>query len=121
MDKMLRLCAWAGLNSFFSDLESQLQPACRGNQLFFFSSSSSIIMGIDLGYDLYPPLTLEDKPRWIQCLQFIAYHYKEDPKVCVKVDRIEFHVGEHPTLYFSTDKFRRFTSKVSGSGRSAEP
>ena len=78
-------------------------------------------MGIDLGYDLYPPLTLEDKPRWIQCLQFIAYHYKEDPKVRVNVDRIEFHVGEHPTLYFSTDKFRRFTSKVSGSGSSAEP
>lgn len=80
-------------------------------------------MGIHVGFDLFPPLETAEKEQWCLFLLKVAEKYESDPVLHLAPDRIEFKVGEHPTLDFSTAKFRRFSSKVSGSGgkEKAEP
>jgi hypothetical protein len=78
-------------------------------------------MGIDVGFDLYPPLKLKhsDVDQWSRFLQAVCTEFASDAVVVVKEDEIEFQAGEHPTtLYTDPTRFRRFSSKVSGQRRS---
>lgn len=79
-------------------------------------------MGIDEGFDLYPPLgDGDDKSKWQLFLWSVMGRYGNDPNVVVKPHAIEFKVGERPFLCFSPSKFRRFSSKISGGCSNAEP
>lgn len=71
-------------------------------------------MGIDAGFDLYPPLgkSEPEKKLWATFLDEIKERYKNDPVFKVKEDRFEFETGEHPCLLFACHKFRRFGSKI---------
>ncbi|KAF9444207.1 hypothetical protein P691DRAFT_778411 [Macrolepiota fuliginosa MF-IS2] len=76
-------------------------------------------MGIDAGFDLFPPLqtsSADDTARWDRFLDVIKSKYTNDPDVKVKDSGdVEVTQGEHPTLLKEAHKFRRFSSKVSGS------
>ncbi|KAF9467788.1 hypothetical protein BDZ94DRAFT_1304984 [Collybia nuda] len=75
-------------------------------------------MGIDAGFDLYPPLTDSDvdKCTWEAFLEEVKNEYQSDSAVTIDtMGRIEFTVGEHPTLSKHGHLFRRFSSKISGS------
>jgi hypothetical protein len=73
-------------------------------------------MGIDVGFDLYPPLKHTDVDQWSRFLQAVCTEFASDAVVVVKDDEIEFQAGEHPTLYADPTRFRRFSSKVTGGG-----
>jgi hypothetical protein len=76
-------------------------------------------MGIDVGFDLYPPLKHTNVDQWSRFLQAVCTEFASDAVVVVKEDEIEFQAGEHPTtLYTDPTRFRRFSSKVSGQRRS---
>ncbi|KAI1763147.1 SET domain-containing protein [Hypoxylon sp. FL1150] len=74
-------------------------------------------MGIDAGFDMVPPLSKgeEDAKNWANFLHCVRSCYVDDPKVEAKSHWIEFKAGEHPTLPYEGHKFRRFSSKISGS------
>lgn len=73
-------------------------------------------MGIDVGFDLFPPLEGEDDSiKWDLFLKEIETKYAEDPIFEAKEGTLEFKVGEHPSLTKNPASFRRFSSKVSGS------
>lgn len=76
-------------------------------------------MGIDVGFDLYPPLqasSADDLTRWDRFLSAIKLEYANDPNVKVEDSGdIVITQGEHPTLLKEGHKFRRFSSKISGS------
>lgn len=82
-------------------------------------------MGIDRGFDIYPPL--EDKERdnekWSYFLNAVATLYEDEEDRNMTFDKkgnIVFTVGEHPTLMRKGYYFRRFSSKVSGRCGEAE-
>ena len=78
-------------------------------------------MGIDTGFDMYPPLSkgVVDRQNWGRFITIIKEHYKDDTRVEIKANYIEFDAGEHPMLPFEGHKFLRFSSKVSGSTAAA--
>lgn len=82
---------------------------------------SFLAMGIDVGFDLYPPLKATDVDQWSRFLQAVCTEFASDAVVVVKEDEIEFQAGEHPTLYADPTRFRRFSSKVTGGCSSVEP
>jgi hypothetical protein len=61
-------------------------------------------MGIDEGFDIYPALSTNDRDAWVAFLKDVVALYKSDPAVVQKVDRIEFNVGEGPTLHFGAER-----------------
>ena len=79
-------------------------------------------MGIDIGFDLFPPLenNEHDQSIWASFITEIERTYAYDSLVVPMANRIEFEVGEHPTLPYKGHQFRRFSSKVSGRSQ-AEP
>jgi hypothetical protein len=81
----------------------------------FFSVST--VMGVDVGFDMVPPLEPESQSRWENFLDSVL---QDDPVVKLNQLEIEFEVGEHPCLPRAGYAFRRFSSKVSGSSL-AEP
>lgn len=74
-------------------------------------------MGIDAGFDMYPPLSTEvvDRENWRGFVDLIKEQYKNDTQVEIMPNYINFKAGEHPKLPFEGHKFLRFSSKVSGS------
>src|SRR5271155_4411192 len=74
-------------------------------------------MGIDAGFDLYPPLLASsaDCLDWDNFLSEIKSKYINDPNVKVQGNGdVAITLGEHPTLLKEGHRFRRFSSKVSG-------
>lgn len=74
-------------------------------------------MGIDAGFDMVPRLSkgAVDRQNWHSFIKFIKERYRDDDKVEVKPNYIQFKAGEHPLLPFEGHKFLRFSSKISGS------
>ncbi|KAJ7720855.1 hypothetical protein DFH07DRAFT_304214 [Mycena maculata] len=77
-------------------------------------------MGVDRGFDLYPPLenTDADNEKWARFLDAVITHYEgeNDPNLTFDSSRnIVFTQGEHPALQRKGHRFRRFSSKVTGS------
>jgi len=67
-------------------------------------------MGIDIGFDLYPPLSSEqDLLRWASFLESVRAKYSKD---LTFRETIQFQVGEYPRLMLDGTRFRRFSSKV---------
>ncbi|KAF9574862.1 hypothetical protein EC968_005102 [Mortierella alpina] len=79
-------------------------------------------MGIDVGFDLFPPLNRNehDQSLWSLFIADVQRAFEDDSQVVSQDDEIEFEVGEHPTLSYKGHLFRRFSSKVSGRSQ-AEP
>ena len=77
------------------------------------------LMGIDAGFDLYPPLQASspsDTTRWDHFLNAIKLKYTTDPNVKVRDSGdVVITQGEWPELLKEGHKFRRFSSKISGS------
>jgi hypothetical protein len=71
-------------------------------------------MGVDIGFDMVPPLEAESQPRWEKFLDAVLKRYQDDPVIKRHELEIEFAVGEHPRLPLAGYAFRRFSSKVSG-------
>lgn len=73
-------------------------------------------MGIDAGFDMYPPLSkgVVDRHNWGRFIDFIKEQYRDDTQVEIRPNYINFKAGEHPKLPFEGHKFLRFSSKVSG-------
>lgn len=70
-------------------------------------------MGIDIGFDLYPPLASEqDLLRWTSFLESVRAKYSKDPTFRETPIMIQFQVGEYPRLMLDGTRFRRFSSKV---------
>lgn len=72
-------------------------------------------MGIDIGFDLVPPLKEEEELRkWDLFIQEIEAKYKKDDILETKEDKskLVFKVGEYPELVRSGKWFRRFSSKL---------
>ncbi|KAF9177550.1 hypothetical protein BGZ51_008566 [Haplosporangium sp. Z 767] len=78
-------------------------------------------MGIDAGFDLFPPLenNERDQSTWASFIAHIERTFTNDSLVVFLANRIEFEVGEHPTLPYKGHRFRRFSSKVSGRSQAA--
>ncbi|KAF1837749.1 SET domain-containing protein [Decorospora gaudefroyi] len=74
-------------------------------------------MGIDAGFDMVPRLSKSalDRFNWDSFIRRVKEEYKDDDRVEIKPNYIEFNVGEHPLLPFEGHKFLRFSSKISGS------
>ncbi|KAJ7123996.1 hypothetical protein C8R43DRAFT_1031521 [Mycena crocata] len=82
-------------------------------------SSPAPEMGIDRGFDLFPPLenTENDNVKWAAFLEHVTSHYEKegDPNFTVNDARnIVFTQGERPTLKRKGYQFRRFSAKISG-------
>lgn len=76
-------------------------------------------MGIDRGFDMYPPL--EDNhlnnQKWMFFLNDVIVHYEAEGDHIIRLDKkrnVVFAIGEHPTLTRRGHQFRRFGAKVSG-------
>ncbi|KAF9342389.1 hypothetical protein BGX26_007634 [Mortierella sp. AD094] len=80
-------------------------------------------MGIDIGFDLFPPLENNERDCtiWAAFIDNVKEIYVDDSRVVSKDDRIVFEVDEYPTLLHNGCQFRRFSSKISGSCGQAEP
>ncbi|KAJ7863166.1 hypothetical protein B0H13DRAFT_1095649 [Mycena leptocephala] len=77
-------------------------------------------MGVDRGFDLYPPLqnTDADNEKWARFLADVIAHYKKENDSNLTVDAsgsVIFNQGEHPKLNSKGYQFRRFSSKITGS------
>ncbi|KAE9383538.1 hypothetical protein BT96DRAFT_1027167 [Gymnopus androsaceus JB14] len=76
-------------------------------------------MGIDAGFDFFPPIKANDpdaQSEWENFLNAVGKEYKDDPNVKTRKNGdIAFDQGEGPFLPKEGHKFRRFSSKVSGS------
>jgi hypothetical protein len=77
-------------------------------------------MGIDRGFDIWPPLEKEgnDMERWASFLDVVQKRYEIEGDTTMKIDKqgnIVFEVGERPRLLRQCYRFRRFSAKVSGS------
>ncbi|EJT97685.1 hypothetical protein DACRYDRAFT_119346 [Dacryopinax primogenitus] len=75
-------------------------------------------MGVDRGFDLYPPLedSEPDMSRWANFLEAVIRYYRGDENFTInKNNDLVFKQGEGPTLMREAHRFRRFSSKVSGS------
>jgi hypothetical protein len=70
-------------------------------------------MGIDEGFDIHPPLTVEHRDCWHFFLVTVKKTLINDTNVVIQPDRIDFNVGECPSLYSTVEKNRRFSSKTS--------
>ncbi|KAJ6498868.1 hypothetical protein C8R45DRAFT_96817 [Mycena sanguinolenta] len=82
-------------------------------------------MGVDKGFDLYPPLknTAQDNEMWAAFLKYVTSHYegKGDPNFTTNAaGDIVFTQGEHPTLKRKGYQFRRFSSKLTSAGNVGE-
>ncbi|KIK60814.1 hypothetical protein GYMLUDRAFT_85231 [Collybiopsis luxurians FD-317 M1] len=76
-------------------------------------------MGIDMGFDLFPPLqdTDSDNKDWADFLSHVIAHYEKekDGNMTINADGdVVFTQSEHPTLLRKGYRFRRFSSKISG-------
>ncbi|KAF9030955.1 hypothetical protein BDZ89DRAFT_1064279 [Hymenopellis radicata] len=75
-------------------------------------------MGIDIGFDFFPPIdanNIGDTALWDLFLKDVIDEYRRDPNVEVKENGdIQVKQSEHPILFHEGHKFRRFSSKVSG-------
>ncbi|KAJ8118891.1 hypothetical protein OPT61_g221 [Boeremia exigua] len=73
-------------------------------------------MGADAGFDMVPRLSngVDDKHKWQQFIESVEDHYKDDTKVVIHQNYIQFKAGEHPLLPFEGHKFLRFSSKITG-------
>jgi hypothetical protein len=80
-------------------------------------------MGIDIGFDLFPPLENNeyDNSKWTSFINKIETLYENDQKVVCMSNKITFEVGEHPTLPYKGYLFRRFSSKINRQLGEAEP
>ena len=75
-------------------------------------------MGIDVGFDLYPPITrdnVSDRDVWAAFWYEVKDKYASDPDVGWTKGKLVFVVGEHLALPLDGTKFRRFSSKVTKS------
>src|SRR5215510_3978962 len=72
-------------------------------------------MGIDIGFDMVPPLEKEYQSKWAEFIDAVLERYQDDPVIKHLPLEIEFAVGEHPLLPCAGYAFRRFSSKVSSS------
>ncbi|KAF9475251.1 hypothetical protein BDN70DRAFT_924106 [Pholiota conissans] len=75
-------------------------------------------MGIDTGFDFYPPLTnsQEDQVAWERFFNDVKRAFQDDDTMIInRKGSIEFTVGEHPSLPKDGYRFRRFSSKITGS------
>ena len=96
-------------------------------------------MGVDKGFDFYPPLTDSDVDKVSTALPdnvvkeylfqttSLKYRpsgrpflmksekYKTDDNMAIERDAIVFKQGEHPCLELDGHRFRRFSAKISGS------
>lgn len=81
-------------------------------------------MGIDAGFDFYPPLASDDedgRDRWNSFFFAVQEKFESDPDVGLENGCLMFEAGERPSLPFDGTQFFRFSSKVSGpSGGRAE-
>lgn len=71
-------------------------------------------MGIDAGFDMYPPLSkgVLDRQNWGRFIDFIKEHYKDDTQVKIRPNYINFNVGEGPMLPFEGHKFLCFSEGI---------
>jgi hypothetical protein len=67
-------------------------------------------MGVDIGFDIVPPLGPESQLRWEIFLDNVLRRYQDDPVVERHQLEIVFAVGEHPRLPHAGYAFRRFSS-----------
>lgn len=75
--------------------------------------STSTVMGIDVGFDLFPPLSSEqDLLLWATFLDAVRAKYASHAAFQETPDMIMFCVGEHPRLMLDGRRFRRFSSKI---------
>jgi hypothetical protein len=74
-------------------------------------------MGYDAGFDLYPSLNEKEADKWAEFLAAIRQKYSADPIFVETATKIEFAVGEHPSLDINGMNFRRFSSKISGQSK----
>ncbi|KAF8188557.1 hypothetical protein K438DRAFT_1972258 [Mycena galopus ATCC 62051] len=77
-------------------------------------------MGVDKGFDLYPPLenTDADNQKWAAFLAEVTSYYEKrnDPNLTIdKLGDIVITQGERPRLRHKGYQFRRFSSKYTGS------
>ncbi|KAL7580955.1 hypothetical protein ACA910_005771 [Epithemia clementina (nom. ined.)] len=81
-------------------------------------------MGIDVGFDFYPPLDdkEDDHDSWSSFFSLVSTSFEDDPDVDISDDGdLVFKVAEHPSLPRQGHRFRRFSSKVTGrQGAAAE-
>ncbi len=76
-------------------------------------------MGVDEGFDLYPPLENNDtdNEKWDHFLSNVISYYEEkaDSNMTFNADGdIVFTQGEHPTLFRKAYRFRRFSATIYG-------
>jgi hypothetical protein len=74
-------------------------------------------MGIDAGFDLYPPVDFasdDAQDLWNCFFCSVRDHFQDDPDVEFSDGCLVFQVAEHPSLPWEGKYFRRFSSKVSG-------
>lgn len=72
-------------------------------------------MGIDIGFDLYPPLKKEEGKeckRWETFIEHVKTFYKNDENVEETKTSLLFKLGEYPTLMKKGLHFRRFSCKL---------
>lgn len=72
-------------------------------------------MGVDAGFDIFPPLDSSNQKEWDDFLAKVKETFADDSAFQEDEKRIYFVVGEHPTLTKTAEDFRTFTSKISGS------
>ena len=72
-------------------------------------------MGIKAGFDMVPRLgkNTADEREWESFLAHNKDSYKNDPRLKIKINSIEFDIGEHPQLPFEGYQFLRFSSMLS--------
>ncbi|KIK60829.1 hypothetical protein GYMLUDRAFT_596571 [Collybiopsis luxurians FD-317 M1] len=78
-------------------------------------------MGVDMGFDLFPPLqnTDSDNEDWADFLSHVIAHYKKekDGDMTINADGdVVISQGEHPALLRKGYCFLRFSSKLTHSG-----
>ena len=63
-----------------------------------------------------------DASHWLAFVEEIKLDFREDPRVVVTPQVIEFNVGERPSLPMEGQKFLRFSARVSGAkSKAVEP
>jgi hypothetical protein len=78
-------------------------------------------MGVDISFNMVPPLEPEHQSRWEKFLDAVLKHYQDDPVIKLHQLEIKFAVGEHPRFPRAGYAFRQFSSKVSGTSHLTGP
>ena len=75
-------------------------------------------MGMDEGFDMFPPLKSSDQPQWDRFLDAVRSKYKDDQEASLFEDeeagQLTFRVGQNPALTYNCTFFRRFSARVNG-------